>query len=40
MFVGFVAANVLGMSVVRVMRGIGVVCEMCIGLERGSVGDE
>ena len=34
------AADVLGMSVVRGMRGIGGVCEMCMCLARGGVGRE
>ena len=34
------AADVLGMSVVRGMRGIGGVCEMCMCLARGDVGEE
>ena len=34
------AANVLCMSVVRGMRGIGGVCEMCMCLARGGVGEE
>ena len=32
------AADVLWMSVVRGMRGVGGVCEMCMCLSRGSVG--
>ena len=32
------AADVLGMSVVRGMRGVGGVCEMCTCLARGGVG--
>ena len=32
------AADVLGMSVVRGMRGIGGVCGMCLGLARGGAG--
>ena len=31
-------ADVLGMSVVRGMRGVGGVCEMCMCLARGGVG--
>ena len=34
------AADVLWMSVVRVMRGIGGVCVMCMCLVRGGVGGE
>ena len=34
------AADVLGMSVVRGMRGVGGVCEMCMCLGRGGVGGE
>ena len=34
------AAYVLGMSVMRAMRGFGVVCEMCMCLARGAVGGE
>ena len=34
----FSAADVLWMSVVRGMRGIGGVCEMCMYLTRGGVG--
>ena len=34
------AADVLGMSAVRGMRGVGGVCEMCMCLARGCVGDE
>ena len=34
------AADVLWMSVVRGMRGVGGVCEMCICLARGDVGGE
>ena len=34
------AADVLGMNVVRGMRGVRVVCEMCKSLARGSVGGE
>ena len=34
------AADVLWMSVVRGMRGIGEVCEMCMCLARGSVDGE
>ena len=33
-------ADVLGMSEVRVMRGVGGVCEMCMCLARGGGGDE
>ena len=33
-------ADLLGMSVVRVMRGVGGVCEMCMCLARGSVGGD
>ena len=33
-------ADVLWMSVVRVMRGVDGVCEMCICLDRGGVGGE
>ena len=32
------AADVLWMSVVRGMRGVGGVCEMCVCLARGGVG--
>ena len=32
------AVDVLGMSVVRGMRGVGVVCEMCMCLARGGMG--
>ena len=32
------AADVLGMSVVRGMRGVGGMCEMCMCLARGGVG--
>ena len=34
------AADVLWMSVVREMRGVGGVCEMCMCLARGGVGRE
>ena len=34
------AADVLGMSVMCGMRGVGVVCEMCICLARGGVGGD
>ena len=34
------AADVLWISVVRGMRGVGGVCEMCICLARGGVGGE
>ena len=34
------AADVLWMSVVRVMRGVDGVCEMCMCLARGGVGGE
>ena len=34
------AADVLGMSVVRRMREVDGVCEMCMCLDRGSVGGE
>ena len=34
------AVDVLGMSVVRGMRGVGRVCEMCMCLARGGVGGE
>ena len=34
------AADVLWMSVVREMRGVGGVCEMCMCLARGCVGGE
>ena len=34
------AADVLGMSVVRGMKGVGGVCEMCMCLARGGVGGE
>ena len=34
------AADVLGMSVVREMRRVGGVCEMCMSLALGGVGDE
>ena len=34
------AADVLWMSVVRGMRGVGGVCEMCMCLARGDVGGE
>ena len=33
-------ANVLGMSVVRGMRGVGGVCDMCMYLARGGVEGE
>ena len=33
-------ADVLWMTVVRGMRGVGVVCEMCMCLARGGVGGE
>ena len=33
------AADVLWVSVVRGMRGVGGVCEMCMGLARGGVGE-
>ena len=33
-------ADVLWMGVVRVMRGVGGVCEMCMCLARGGVGSE
>ena len=33
------AADVLGISVVRVMRGVGGVCEMCMCLARGVGGE-
>ena len=33
-----IAADVLGMSVVRGMTGVGGVCEMCMCLARGGVG--
>ena len=36
----FSAADVLWMSVVRMMRGVGGVCEMCMCLARGGVGGE
>ena len=32
------AADVLGMSMVRGMRGVGGVCGMCICLARGGIG--
>ena len=32
-------ADVLWMSMVRVMRGVGGVCEICICLARGGVGE-
>ena len=35
-----ITAEVLGMSVVRGMRGVGGVCEMCMCLARGGVGGE
>ena len=35
-----IAADVLGMSVVRDIRGGGVVCELCMCLVRGGVGGE
>ena len=34
------AADVLWMSVVRVMRGVGAVCEMGMGFARGGLGGE
>ena len=34
------AADVIGMSVVNGMRGVGGVCEMCMYLARGNVGGE
>ena len=34
------AADMLGMSVVRGMKGVGGVCEMCMCLARGGVGGE
>ena len=34
------AADVLCMSVVRGMRGVGGICEMCMCLARGGVGGE
>ena len=34
------AADVLWMCVVRGMRGVGGVCEMCMCLDRGGVGGE
>ena len=34
------AADIPAMSVVRVMRGVGEVCEMCMSLARGGVGGE
>ena len=34
------AADVIWMSVVRVMRGVGEVCDMCMCLARGDVGGE
>ena len=34
------AGDVLGMSVVRVMNGVGGVCEMCVCLARGGVRGE
>ena len=36
----FSAAHVIWMSVVRGMRGVGEVCEMCMCLARGGVGGE
>ena len=36
----FSAADVIWMSVVRGMRGVGEVCEMCVCLARGGVGGE
>ena len=36
----FSAANVLGMSVMRGVRRVGGVCEMCLCLARGGVGGE
>ena len=38
--IGSSAADVLGISVVRGMRGVGGVCEMCMCLARGGVGGE
>ena len=35
-----IAADVLWMSVVREMRGVGGVCEMCMCLARGGVGGD
>ena len=35
-----IAADVIGMSVVHGMRGVGGVCEMCMCLARGGVGSE
>ena len=35
-----IAADVLWMSVVRGMKGVGGVCEMCMCLARGGVGGE
>ena len=34
------AADVLGMSVVHVIKGVGAVCEMCMCLARAGVGGE
>ena len=34
------AADVLGLSVVRWMSGVGGVCEMCMCLDRGGIGGE
>ena len=34
------AADVLGLNVVRRMRGVGGVCEMCMRLSRGGAGGE
>ena len=36
----YIAADVLGMSVVRGMRGVGGVCGMCMCLARSGVGGE
>ena len=36
----FSAADMLGMSVVRGMRGVAGVCKMCMCLDRGGVGSE
>ena len=36
----FSAADMLWMSVVRGMRGVGGVCEMCMCLARGDVGGD
>ena len=38
--IGFSAADVLWMSVVHGVRGVGEVCEMCMCLARGGVGGE